>query len=152
MLQGLFLLIISSPVILINHSQQQGLQLLDYLGTIIWITGFLFESVGDYQLAQFIKKQKNKGNIMKYGLWKYTRHPNYFGEATMWWGIYIIALSLPRGFWLVISPLTITLLLLFVSGFPMLEKKFADNPNFRNMPGKTSKFFPWFPKSTKEKE
>ncbi|MDD2353503.1 MAG: DUF1295 domain-containing protein [Atribacterota bacterium] len=152
MLQGLFLLIISSPVILINHSQQQGLQLLDYLGTIIWITGFLFESVGDYQLAQFIKKPKNKGNIMKYGLWKYTRHPNYFGEATMWWGIYIIALSLPRGFWLVISPLTITLLLLFVSGVPMLEKKFADNPKFQEYARETSKFFPWFPKSTKEKE
>jgi len=146
MLQGLFLLIISSPVIFINHSQQQGLQLLDYLGIIIWITGFLFESVGDYQLAQFIKKPENKGKIMKYGLWKYTRHPNYFGEATMWWGIYVIALSLPNGFWFIISPLTITLLLLFVSGVPMLEKKFADNPKFQEYTRETSKFFPWFPK------
>ncbi len=85
---------------------------------------------------------------MRYGLWKYTRHPNYFGEATMWWGIYIIALSVPNGFWFIISPLTITLLLLFISGVPMLEKKFTDNPKFQEYARVTPKFFPWFPKKT----
>jgi len=150
MLQGVFMLVISSPVILINYSHQQGLQFLDYLGTIIWITGFLFESVGDYQLAQFIREPENKGKIMRYGLWKYTRHPNYFGEATMWWGIYLIALSLPNGFWFIISPLTITILLLYISGVPMLERKFADNPKFQEYAKVTPKFFPWFPKNIKE--
>jgi len=150
MLQGLLMLIIASPIIYINYSHRTGLYFLDYLGAAIWITGFLFESIGDYQLAQFIRKPENKGEIMKYGLWKYTRHPNYFGEATMWWGIYIIALSLPNGFWFIISPLTITFLLLYVSGVPMLEKKFADNPKFQEYARATPKFFPWFPKKSEQ--
>lgn len=147
MLQGLIMLIIASPIIFINYSRQTGLQFLDYLGSAVWLIGFLFESIGDYQLAQFIKNPENKGKIMRYGLWRYTRHPNYFGEATMWWGIYIIALSLPNSFWLIISPLTITLMLLYVSGVPMLEKKFADNPKFQQYARVTPKFFPWFPKN-----
>ncbi len=146
MLQGLLMLIIASPVIFINDSLQTGLQFLDFLGTAVWLIGFLFESVGDYQLAKFIQNPENKGEIMRYGLWKYTRHPNYFGEATMWWGIFIIALALPNGFWFIISPLTITLLLLYVSGVPMLEKKFADNPKFQQYARVTPKFFPWWPK------
>ena len=151
MLQGLLMLIIASPIIFINHSHQTGLQLLDYLGALIWIIGFLFESIGDYQLAQFIQKPENKGKIMKYGLWQYTRHPNYFGEATMWWGIYIISLSLPNGFWFIISPLTITILLLYVSGVPMLEKKFSDDQKFQEYARETPKFFPWFPKKSTKK-
>jgi len=150
MLQGLLMLIIASPIIFINDSHQMGLHLLDYLGALIWITGYFFESIGDYQLAQFIRKPENKGKIMKYGLWRYTRHPNYFGEATMWWGIYVISLSLPNSFWLIISPLTITILLLYVSGVPMLEKKFADDPKFQEYARETSKFFPWFPKKSEE--
>jgi steroid 5-alpha reductase family enzyme len=152
MLQGLIMLIIASPIIYINYSRQIGLQFLDYLGAAVWLIGFLFESIGDAQLAQFIKKPENKGQIMKYGLWRYTRHPNYFGEATMWWGIYIIALSLLNGFWLIISPLTITFMLLYVSGIPMLEKKFADNPKFQQYARMTPKFFPWFPRKIKESE
>ncbi len=152
MLQGLLMLIIASPIILINHSRQTGLHWMDYLGAAIWITGFLFESIGDYQLAQFIRNPENKGEIMKYGLWRYTRHPNYFGEATMWWGIYLIALSLPNGFWFIISPLTITILLLYVSGVPMLEKKFADDPKFQEYARETPKFFPWFPKKSEQTE
>jgi len=146
MLQGLLMLVIVSSVIFINYSDLPGLPLLAYLGAFIWIIGFLFESIGDAQLARFIKDPKNKGEVMRYGLWKYTRHPNYFGEATMWWGIFIIALTVPNGFWFIISPLTITLLLLFVSGVPMLEKKFADNPKFQAYARVTPKFFPWFPK------
>ena len=148
MFQGLLMIIIASPVIFINYSTQPGLQLFDFIGLAVWLTGFYFESVGDAQLARFIKNPAHKGKIMKYGLWRYTRHPNYFGEATMWWGIYIFALSIPQGFWFVISPLTITFLLLFVSGVPMLERKFADNPEFQNYARVTPKFFPWFPKKT----
>ena len=146
MLQGLLMFIIVSSVIFINYSEQPGLHFLVVAGTAIWIIGFIFESVGDAQLARFIKNPKNKGEVMRFGLWKYTRHPNYFGEATMWWGIYLIALSIPNGFWSIISPLTITILLLFVSGVPMLEKKFADNPKFQEYAAVTPKFFPWFPK------
>ena len=144
MLQGVLMLIIVSSVVFINYSEKPGLYFLDYLGAAVWIIGFLFESIGDAQLARFIKDPKNKGEIMRYGLWRYTRHPNYFGEASMWWGIYVIALTVPNGFWLIISPLTITILLLFVSGVPMLERKFADNPKFQEYARVTSKFFPWF--------
>ena len=146
MLQGLLMLVISYPIIIINTYPQPGLGLLDYLGLIVWIIGFYFESVGDRQLAEFKKDPANKGHVIKSGLWKYTRHPNYFGEATMWWGIFLIALSVPFGWSAVISPLTITLMLLYVSGVPLLEKKYKDNEEFQAYARVTNRFFPWFPK------
>lgn len=146
MLQGLLMLIIGYPIIVVNSSPQPGLNFIDYLGLFIWITGFIFESVGDKQLAEFKKDPANKGHVIQSGLWKYTRHPNYFGEATMWWGIFLLTISVPLGWSAVISPLTITLMLLYVSGVPMLEKKYKDNPEFQEYARRTNKFFPWFPK------
>ena len=150
MLQGLFMLVIGYPVILVNANPLAGLTILDYLGIIVWITGFYFESVGDKQLADFKKDSGNKGKIIKHGLWKYTRHPNYFGEVAMWWGIFLISLSVPGGYTAIISPLTITLLLLYVSGVPLLERKYKDNPEFQEYARVTSRFFPWFPKNSQE--
>lgn len=146
MLQGVMMLIIGYPIILVNASPQPGLNFSDYLGVLVWVAGFFFESVGDKQMAEFKKDPANKGQIIKTGLWKYSRHPNYFGEAMMWWGIFLLALSVPLGWSGIISPLTITVLLLFVSGVPMLEKKYKDNPEFLEYAKVTSKFFPWFPK------
>jgi len=146
MLQGLLMLIIGYPIIVVNSSPQPGLNFIDYLGLFIWITGFFFESVGDKQLAEFKKDPANKGHVIQSGLWKYTRHPNYFGEATMWWGIFLLTISVPLGWSAVISPLTITLMLLYVSGVPMLEKKYKDNPEFQEYARRTNKFFPWVPK------
>jgi steroid 5-alpha reductase family enzyme len=146
MLQGFLMLVIGYPIILVNANPQPGLNFLDYLGLLVWITGFFFESVGDKQMAEFKKDPANKGHVIKSGLWKYSRHPNYFGEATMWWGIFLLALSVPLGWSGIVSPLTITLLLLFVSGVPMLEKKYKDNPEFQAYARVTNKFFPWFPK------
>jgi len=146
MLQGLLLLIIGYPIILVNASSQPGLTPLDYLGLLVWLIGFYFEAVGDRQLADFKEDPANKGHVIKSGLWKYTRHPNYFGEATMWWGIFLVALSVPSGWTAVISPLTITLMLLYVSGVPMLERKYKDNEEFQAYAKVTNKFFPWFPK------
>ncbi len=145
MLQGLLMLVIGYPIILVNANPQPGLNILDYLGLAVWIIGFYFESVSDKQMAEFKKDPANKGHIIKTGLWKYSRHPNYFGEATMWWGIFLLSLSVPLGWSGIISPLTITLLLLYVSGVPMLEKKYKDNPEFQEYAKFTSKFFPWFP-------
>ncbi|MCL6571176.1 MAG: DUF1295 domain-containing protein [Bacillus sp. (in: Bacteria)] len=122
--------------------QEEGLGFLDYIGLATWIVGFFFEVVGDHQLKKFTNKPENKGKLMKYGLWKYTRHPNYFGEATMWWGIFLIALSSPNGWVAIISPMIITLLLLFVSGVPLLEKKYKDHPEFKAYANRTSKFIP----------
>jgi steroid 5-alpha reductase family enzyme len=146
MLQGLLMLVIGYPIVLVNANPQPELNFFDYAGLLVWIIGFIFESVGDKQMAEFKKDPANKGHVIKSGLWKYSRHPNYFGEATMWWGIFLLALSLPSGLSAVISPLVITLLLLFVSGVPMLERKYKDNPEFQAYAKVTSKFFPWFPK------
>lgn len=146
MLQGLLMLVIGYPIILVNANPQPGFNTLDYIGLLVWVTGFFFESVGDKQMAEFKKDPANKGHVIKNGLWKYSRHPNYFGEATMWWGIFLLALSVPFGWSGIISPLTITLLLLFVSGVPMLERKYKDNPEFQAYALVTSKFVPWFPK------
>ena len=147
MLQGIFMLIISSPLVLVNRSPESGLTLLDALGGILWFIGFLFEAVGDYQLKRFKQKPESKGKIMTTGLWKYARHPNYFGEATLWWGIWLIALSVDSGWAAIISPLTISFLLLKVSGVKMLEKKYAGNEEFAAYARRTSPFFPWFPKN-----
>jgi steroid 5-alpha reductase family enzyme len=146
MLQGFLLLIISYPVMLINHSNEAGIEFLDILGLIIWLEGFFFEAMGDHQLSRFKRKAKNKGKIMTQGLWRYTRHPNYFGETAMWWGIFLIALSVKNGWTAIVSPLLITFLLLKVSGITMLEKKYVGNKEFEEYAKRTSAFLPWFPK------
>jgi len=146
MLQGLLLLVIAYPVILTNHSGEEGISYMDLAGVILWVTGFFFEAVGDFQLSRFKRDPGNKGKIMRSGLWKYTRHPNYFGEAVMWWGIFLIALSVRLGWTAIISPFLITFLLLRVSGVTMLEKKYVGNKEFEEYAKKTSAFFPWLPK------
>jgi steroid 5-alpha reductase family enzyme len=115
------------------------------IGSLIWLLGFFFQAVGDYQLARF-SKTKKPGQIMQIGLWKYSRHPNYFGEICMWWGIWLTVATLPLGIYAIISPLTITFLLAKVSGVPMLEKKYEGNPDFEAYKKRTRALFPWFPK------
>ncbi len=142
LLQLVLLFIIAQPIITVNKSADSGLGVLDYIGLVIWLIGYFFEVVGDHQLKTFIQNPENKGRLMKYGLWKYTRHPNYFGEATMWWGIFIISLSVPNGWTGIYSPLVITLLLLFVSGVPLLEKKYKKHLEWSTYERQTSKFIP----------
>ena len=115
-------------------------------GLAVWLLGFYFEAVGDWQLKRFKADPHNKGKLIEQGLWRYSRHPNYFGEATQWWGIYLLAISGGRNIWLVISPLLITLFLLFISGVPMLEKKYAGRPEWEDYKRRTSMIIPWFPK------
>jgi steroid 5-alpha reductase family enzyme len=146
LLQGLFLYLIALPVLLINTSASVGVDLLVILGTLVWATGFAFESIGDAQLATFLKNPANRGKMMMSGLWAYTRHPNYFGEVTQWWGIWLAALSVPFGIFTIIGPLTITTLILKVSGIPLLEKKMADNPDFAEYKRRVSVFIPLPPK------
>lgn len=147
MLQGFLMLIIAYPLMLVNHSQEPGISFLDGAGFVLWLLGFFFEAGGDCQLARFKRNPENKGKIMKFGLWKYTRHPNYFGETAMWWGIFLIAISVKGGWTAVISPLLITFLLLKVSGVTLLEKKYKGNKEFEEYARRTSSFFPWFPRN-----
>jgi steroid 5-alpha reductase family enzyme len=147
LLQGALLFLIVLPVLIINMNPGGTWHIFSTLGVIVWIGGFFVEVVGDWQLAQFLKDPENKGELMTHGLWRYTRHPNYFGEVTLWWGIWIMALSVPYGWATVIGPITITVLILKVSGVPMLEEKMADHPDFAEYKKKTSMFIPWFRKS-----
>ena len=150
MLQGILMLLISSPVIVVNRSQEKGLTILDVLGTALWLSGFIFEAVGDHQLKRFKQRPEGRGRIMTTGLWKYSRHPNYFGESALWWGIFLIALAVPGGWGSIISPVTISFFLLKVSGIPMLERRYQGNAEFAAYARRTSAFFPWFPKKAKK--
>lgn len=146
LLQGVLLLGVASPALWVTASTPTAWKLLDILAVSVWIFGFFWEAVGDYQLQIFKNNAKNKGKILTTGLWQYTRHPNYFGEVTQWWGVGLLALS-TGGFVSLIGPALITLLILFVSGVPMLEKKYANRTDFKKYAKKTSVFVPWFPKN-----
>lgn len=145
-LQGLLLYLIAIPVLFININAEGNISFFTIAGFIIWLIGFYFEAAADWQLKKFLGNPKNKGKLMTQGLWRYSRHPNYFGEVTLWWGIYLMALDLPNGFYTIIGPFTITILILFVSGIPLLEKKYRDRPDFAAYKKKTSIFFPLPPK------
>ena len=147
LLQGVFLFSISLPVIFINHSVSNSFGFLEVVGLFVWGIGFYFESTGDRQLREFIANPANKGKLMDKGLWQYSRHPNYFGEVTQWWGIFIMALSIPGSLFTIIGPLTITILILFVSGIPLLEKKYAGRSDFEEYKKRTSIFIPLPPKN-----
>lgn len=147
MLQGFLMFVVSLSAILTFIAKDKTFIIpLAIIGIVIWCVGFFFESVGDYQLKVFIGNPDNRGKLMTSGLWKYTRHPNYFGEATMWWGMLLIAFAAGASWLAIISPMTITFLLLFVSGVPLLEKSMNDREDFREYAKHTSKFIPWIPK------
>lgn len=121
-------------------------QVLIVLGLVIWIIGFYFEAIGDYQLTVFKSKASSKGKLMTTGLWRYTRHPNYFGEAILWWGVALIAYANSSNFAVFLGPLTIDFLLLYVSGIPMLEAKYKGRKDWLSYARRTSAFFPLPPK------
>ncbi|MDQ5976425.1 MAG: Steroid 5-alpha reductase [Patescibacteria group bacterium] len=150
LLQGFLLFLVVSPVLLINGSVAMGLGMLDALGMAVWLVGFSFEAVGDAQLARFIKDPTNKGKLMQGGLWAYTRHPNYFGEVAQWWGLWLVALSVPGGWLGIIGPVTITFLILKVSGVPMLERKMREHPEFAAYERRVSMFIPLPPRNISE--
>jgi len=126
---------------------------LDLTGTLIWLTGFVFEAVGDWQLARFKAHPANRGQVMDQGLWRYTRHPNYFGESLIWWGLFVIALSHPANWWTVVSPVIITAVLLKMTGIPLTERLIIQKkPDYQDYIRNTSAFFPWVPKKPLNKK
>ena len=146
LLQGFFLYLIALPVTVINVSQNRDFSWVDFTGVLIWTIGFFIEVVADFQLSKFKSKSENKGRIITTGLWQYSRHPNYFGEAVQWWGIFLLALSVPLGWITIISPILITILVRYVSGVPMLERKYQGRADFESYKKSTSIFFPMPPK------
>jgi steroid 5-alpha reductase family enzyme len=146
-LQGVFMLTISIPLIYAFTYPTLDLTWLDYVGIGIWVFGSLFESIGDYQLSVFIskkKKGKTESRFLESGLWSLTRHPNYFGEVVLWWGIWLIAIDLTNlnSLYTIIGPLTISYLIIFVSGVPLLEEKYEGNKEWEKYKKRVPKFFP----------
>jgi steroid 5-alpha reductase family enzyme len=148
--QGLLMWVISLPLQVAEISPLPArLTWLDYLGAAVWAIGFSFEAVGDWQLARFKSDPTNQGRVMDRGLWAYTRHPNYFGDALLWWGLFLIALATPAGIWTVISPLIMTTLLVKVSGVALLEKTLVKTkPEYLEYKRRTNAFLPWIPKGS----
>jgi len=144
-LQGVIAWIISLPL-LIAIGGAAPLDWLDYLGVALWATGMLFEAGGDFQLARFKADPGNRGKVMDRGLWRYSRHPNYFGNACIWWGFGLMALS-AGAWWALISPLLMTFLLLKVSGVSLLEQDIGERrPAYADYIARTSAFLPLPPK------
>ncbi len=141
LLQALFLFIISLPILRSISLAPREFTFLVALGVALWIFGFMFESVADEQLRRFKSSPANKGRVMDQGLWSWSRHPNYFGEVVQWWGVFLMAVE-PGGWWLIVSPITITFLILKVSGIPMLEKLMRERPGFQAYSRRTSLFLP----------
>ncbi|UCD38911.1 MAG: DUF1295 domain-containing protein, partial [Fidelibacterota bacterium] len=148
-LQGLILWIISMPLLAAVAAVEPAyVTWMEAVGVLLWFVGFLFEAIGDWQLYRFKQDPASKGRVLDTGLWAYTRHPNYFGEALIWWGYGFIALSFGTVMVLV-SPLVMTLLLLRVSGVAMLEKLLVDSkPEYVSYIRNTSAFIPWFKKKS----
>ena len=144
LLQGVVLWIIAIPLLATQTSSasNSALTWLDFLGAFIWLTGFAFEAGGDYQLARFKANPANKGKLLTIGLWNLTRHPNYFGDAAQWWGFYLIALA-SGAWWAIFSPITMTYLLMKVSGVVMLESTLKDTKSgYAEYIANTPEFFP----------
>jgi steroid 5-alpha reductase family enzyme len=140
-LQAVLAWIIAAPLAA-GIGGQAPLGLLDYAGVALWTFGLLFETIGDWQLARFKAKPDNHGKVMDRGLWRFTRHPNYFGEACLWWGYWLIAVS-AGGWWTLFAPLLMSVLLLKVSGVALLEKDIGERrPAYRDYIARTNAFFP----------
>jgi len=145
LLQGFLAWVIGLPA-LAAVSGQSSPGPLDFLGLGLWLVGMFFEVVGDWQLARFRRSKHAEGSVLDTGLWRYTRHPNYFGEATLWWGIYLMAVS-AGAWWTVFAPVLMTILLLRVSGVAPLEQDIADRrPAYRDYIRRTNAFFPGRPR------
>ena len=150
LLQGILMWIISTPLLRAQISAIPAqMTWLDYLAIPLWVIGFCFEAAGDWQLAQFKANPANKGKVLNTGVWRYTRHPNYFGDAAQWWAYYLLVLA-AGGWWTLFSPALMTLLLMRVSGVTLLEKTLKDSkPGYKEYVESTSEFIPWFPKRKK---
>ena len=168
--QGLLIMIVSAPIWVAMATESYGpgselarnsqayhggftlIGFLSILGALLWLIGFLFETIGDAQLSKFMKKMKNYDGayedkpVFDTGLWKYTRHPNYFGNACMWWGIWLVACQAPWGWATIFAPIIMTLLLTKVSGRDLLERQLKKRPAYQDYMERTSGFFPKTPK------
>ncbi len=148
-LQAITIFLVLLPVFVVLKSNQEKFSPLMFLGSLIWLTGFLLETVADWQKFQFKSKKENRDHWVNVGVWKHSRHPNYLGEMLCWWGIYVYSLPFLKGweYLTIISPLFISLMLRFVSGIPILEKshdkKYGNSSEYQNYKKKTNLLIPF---------
>ncbi|MCU0378873.1 MAG: DUF1295 domain-containing protein [Bacteroidales bacterium] len=147
LLQGLLMMIVSLPLLGVSISDHPGnLNLPDYVGIILWLVGFAFEAGGDFQLSRFKRDAGNKGKVLDKGFWRYTRHPNYFGDSAVWWAYALFSIA-AGSYWQIVGSVVMTLLIIRVSGVALLEKTLKNSkPQYEEYVRKTNSFFPWFPK------
>jgi len=148
-LQGALLWFIALPLLFASRGPEAPLfAATDVVGLLVFVTGFAFEAVGDLQLQRFKRDPSNRGRVLDRGLWRYTRHPNYFGDALLWWGLYLLSLATPGGWLTLLSPALMTFLLVRVSGVTLLEEGLrVRKPAYADYVARTSAFLPWFPRS-----
>lgn len=145
--QALLAWVIGMPLYAVFTGVQSQWNMWDSFGLALFGIGLTFETVADWQLASFKRNASNAGKVLQTGLWRYSRHPNYFGEALLWWGIFFFAVS-HGGWWTVFSPLLMTFLLLRVSGVPLLERTMRSrHAEYAKYAARTSAFFPWWPRN-----
>lgn len=144
LIQGATLLLVSASIIVAASFDKGGFSFINAIGIIVWLLGLIFEIISDQQLKKFVSRLENKGRIMTSGLWKYTRHPNYFGEAVLWWGLWLVIWGVDYFYLGLIGPITITLLLRFVSGVPLVEARYKENIEFQEYASKTPPMLPNF--------
>jgi len=143
-LQGLIMWAVSLPLQTGQIAEnQKALGFAALIGVVLWLIGFLFESIGDYQLARFKSDPQNRGQVMDRGLWRYTRHPNYFGDFLVWWGLYFVSFGRGLYWWSLIGPLVMSIFLMKISGVTLLEKSLKESkPGYEDYIRRTSAFFP----------
>jgi steroid 5-alpha reductase family enzyme len=147
-LQGAILWFVALPLLVaVRATSPAGLTAVDGLGVLLFAVGFVFEVVGDRQLRRFKADPSHRGQVLDRGLWRYTRHPNYFGDAVLWWGLFAVASATPGGWLTALSPALMTFLLMRVSGVTLLEQSLiTSKPGYRAYIARTPSFFPWFPR------
>jgi len=150
LLQAVLAWVISLPLlgaIAVGTRGSAGLGALDYAGMLVWLVGFVFEAGGDWQLSRFKADARNAGQVMDRGFWRLTRHPNYFGDFCVWWGLYLIGLA-AGAWWSIVGPLTMSLLLMRVSGVTLLEQDIGERrPKYADYVRRTNAFFPGPPRT-----
>lgn len=147
LLQGAIMLVVAAPVIVVNlSSQQPPLGWLDLAGAAVWLAGFLFEAVSDQQLVDFKRDADNEGKVLNSGLWRYSLHPNYFGDALQWWGLWIVVASAPGGLFTFIGPLLMTATFIYVSNGVLERAMSKSKPAWQEHARRTSPFLPMPPR------
>ncbi|MEI9932505.1 MAG: DUF1295 domain-containing protein [Rhizomicrobium sp.] len=146
-LQYVLQFMVSLPVQLGQWSGSGKIGVLSEMGLGLFLFGFLFEAIADWQLMRFKSDPQNKGKVLNSGLWKYTRHPNHFGDALVWWGLFLIASESGYVIVILLSPALMSFLLTSISGAPTVEDRMAKRPEYADYMNRTHSFVPWFPKS-----